>query len=109
MQSAARFWSLLLAGTFVIAGCGPGPDAFGKNPIGPHLTPSEVVRIAQRTIKQEGGNLSDSKEPVAHYEYTQHDGTWSVLCYGSIYGVSDSRFWVIVEDRTGMSHLMRGD
>lgn len=76
---------------------------------GPRFTHNEVVRIARKTAKDKGCYLSPHGDPLPYYEYTAEDGTWSVLCRGSILGVSEGRFWVIVDDQTGEGELMYAD
>ena len=73
------------------------------------LSAPEAIRIAQLTAGREGWKLTNSKRPEVFYQYSQNDGTWSVLCYGSVYDSSVSEFWIVIDDKTSKTHLMRAD
>ena len=100
-------WAVLTASLFV-AGCAHTTPVEELRPPGTRLSSADAIRIARHAAEHEGCRLSDFKPPKAHYEYTQKDRTWTVSFDGKV-PVPGNQFWVVVDDQTGQTQVLRGE
>lgn len=74
----------------------------------PRLTESEVLSLADSAAGRSGEDLTRFEPGEAHFEFVDHDHTWSVFYLG-IVQQPGKHFLVIVNDRTKSTKVFGGE
>ena len=113
MSILGRLCLAVLVGDLVFVGCTQPPrpasvSVSDSKPEGARLSTVEAIRIAKQAAERQGADLSRYKEPVAHYELTRKDKSWSVFFDGRV-AMPGNHFSVSVDDQTGKTRFFGGE
>ena len=88
----------VLVGSILLAGCAHTP----------HMSRASVIQVANHTAEAEGFNLEHFEMPDASFESDYHDHMWTVLYIRRDVPPIGNHFWVVVDDRTGGTSILKG-
>jgi hypothetical protein len=73
----------------------------------PQINQENAIQLAKKAAIKSGYKIEDYKEPVAHFEFTRKNKTWTV--FFDARGNSLSHFLVWVDDKTGKTNVVPGE